>query len=109
MTLVSTLSRPRWGMPSTISSTPRCAAVRITVSMAAIALSAPSSEKRLDPGYLTLRKRSNPSDRQISENTRFFSSGPSSASPRVPSNLRWIQAFSSGLWMCMNSTPMVPQ
>ena len=49
MMLVSTLSRPRWAMPMTISSTPCCAAWVITASSAGITLSDPSSEKRLAP------------------------------------------------------------
>jgi hypothetical protein len=47
--LTSTLRRPRWAMPMTISCTPTVPAVRISWSMARISDSPPSSEKRFWP------------------------------------------------------------
>ncbi len=49
MMLASTLSRPRWAMPSTISLRPCSPAFSIVRSSSGIKLSAPSSENRLEP------------------------------------------------------------
>ena len=109
MMLVSTLSRPRWAMPMTISSTPRAAARAMTASSAGIMLSEPSSEKRLAPGYFTSRKRSKPSDSWSWRRISVFSPRESDWRLRSPSIIRCTQAFRSGYWMCMNSTPMRAQ
>ena len=47
--LTSTLRRPRWAMPITLSCTPRLPATRISSSIATMADSPPSSEKRFWP------------------------------------------------------------
>ena len=76
MTLASTLRRPRWGMPITISSTPSSAERRMIASSAGSALSPPSRPKRLVPGNLTCRKRSKPSAITSCSRISFFSSAP---------------------------------
>ena len=109
MMLVSTLSRPRWAMPMTISSTPWLEAWEMTASSAGMTLSDPSREKRLAPAYFTSRKRSNPSASCRWRRISVFSPRESDCRLRSPSIIRCTQAFRSGCWMCMNSTPMRAQ
>jgi len=66
--LASTFSRPRCGMPSTTSRSPRTAASFRTRSSRGISASPPSSEKRLWPTYFACRKRS-----KLSASTSFSS------------------------------------
>jgi hypothetical protein len=54
--LTSTLSRPRWAMPITISCMPTMPPRWISSSIALMKLSPPSSEKRFWPTYLVCRK-----------------------------------------------------
>ena len=68
-------------------------------------VSAPSRLKRLCPRYFVCRKRSNASAALSRSRMRRLSS--SDGSTLTPSTWSWIQAFCSGSWMCMYSTPMV--
>ena len=61
MMLDSTLSRPRWAMPSTAESSPASAAAERISSRIGIADSAPSSPKRFVPTYFVARNFSNAS------------------------------------------------
>ncbi len=80
MTLASTLSRPRCGMPMTISSTPSAPPRLMICSIAGIRLSPPSRPKRLVPVYLTCRNFSKPS-----ASTSLF---------RIARRPRWVKLIS---------------
>ena len=68
----STLSRPRCGIPSTTSRSPRSAASLRMRSSSGISASPPSSEKRLWPTYFVCRKRSKLSASTSFSSTRFL-------------------------------------
>ena len=107
--LASTFRRPRWDMPITDSRTPARAASERTLSRRGIAVSPPSSEKRLWPMYFAWRKRS-----KLSASTSF------SRTRRRPAASNWVRlrddsirscshSLRSGSAMYMYSTPIVPQ
>ena len=106
--LISTLSRPRWAMPTTTSLTPPLPPRRTSVSISGIRESPPSSEKRFCPTYLLPRKRSSPSAAVSRSSTRRLSSGDSPNLPAAPSRRCCIQCRCGASAMCMNSAPMCP-
>ncbi|MNT68233.1 hypothetical protein D3C72_2064460 [compost metagenome] len=71
--------------------------------------SPPSRPKRLVPLYLTSMNCSKPSASISLERMAFLPFAVNSTPLPGPSMRSWIQAFSSGLEMCMNSTPSVEQ
>src|SRR5262245_43248662 len=106
-TLVSTFSRPRCGIPMHTSSSRARAAASSTASNNGITDSAPSSENRFWPTYLTCRNVSNASAWLSLRRIRSCSWPDGLAcgvSIRAWSHLRW-----SGSWMCMYSIPTVRQ
>ena len=107
--LASTLSRPRWAMPRITSSTPSWLPRLRICSSAGIIDSPPSRPKRLVPVNLTLRNFSNSSASVSRLRMVFLPSAVNWVWLRMLSIRCWIQAFSPGSWMCMNSTPMEPQ
>ena len=109
ITLVSTLRRPRWAMPTTISSAPSAPPRLMICSRAGIIASDPSRPKRLVPVYLRSRNFSKPSASISLLRIARRPSGVKVISLPLPSMRSWIHAFSSGLEMCMNSTPRVLQ
>ena len=109
ITLVSTFSRPRWAMPSTISSTPSAPPRLMICSSAGTIDSPPSRPKRLVPVYFRSRNFSKPSASISLFRIARRPSGVNEISLSLPSMRSWIHAFSSGSEMCMNSTPSVWQ
>ena len=105
--LASTFSRPRWAMPSTTSSSGASAASVSTASSSGISDSPPSSENRRWPTYLVCRNISNAS--ATFSRDRICTCSSWSARSCGRSTRAWIQARSSGFWMCMYSTPTVRQ
>ena len=103
----STLSRPRWAMPSTAESSPASAAAEMTSSRIGIADSEPSSPKRFVPTYLVARNFSNASAALSRSRMRCLASLANVG--WAPSTLDWIQRCSSVSWMCMYSMPIVRQ
>src|SRR6266516_3624589 len=105
--LASTLSLPRWAMPTTASSRPPREASVSTASSSGISDSAPSSENLRCPTNLVCRNISNASAtlrRLRMRNCSLWPGLPCGRSIRACS-----QARSSGFWMCMYSTPTVRQ
>ena len=96
-------------MPMAISLTPCRAAVSITVSSAGMVLSPPSRPKRFVETYFLAQKASKPSASVSSSRMRRLAAASKAVRHGAPSMRRWIQAFCSGSWMCMNSTPIGPQ
>ena len=105
--LASTLSRPRWAMPMTTSSRSSSAASLITESSSGIRDSPPSSEKRFWPTNLVCRNVSNAS--AVLSLLRMLSCSSRAGEAYGFSTRAWIQARSSGFWMCMYSMPTVRQ
>ena len=105
--LASTFSRPRWAMPMTASCRLLAAASVSTASSSGISDSAPSSENRRWPTNLVCRNISNASATFSRDRMRSCSSWSARGCGR--STLAWIQARSSGFWMCMYSMPTVRQ
>ncbi len=102
--LASTLRRPRWPMP--IIAPSRCVAGRLLQRGRrgwGWRLSPPSIPNRFWPRYLVPRNFSNASAALSRPRMWRCSSAASEAS--TPSTCSWIQAFSSGSWMCMYSMP----
>ncbi len=109
ITVASTFSRPRCAMPSTMSVTPSAPPRLMICSSAGTIASEPSRPKRLVPVYLRSRNFSKPS---ASISLLRIARRPCSVnetSLSLPSMRSWIQAFSSGSEMCMNSKPRVWQ
>ncbi len=109
MKLASTFSRPRWAMPTTTSLTPSWLPRFRICSSAGIVVSPPSSPKRLVPVYLRSRKRSKTSAAVSRSNIASLPLAVNSVWLRMDSMRSWIQAFWAGSWICMNSTPILPQ
>ncbi len=105
--LARTFSRPRWAMPITTSSSCSSAAALITESSSGISDSPPSSEKRFCPTYLVCRNVSNASE--VLRRRRMWSCSSRLGRACGFSTRDWIQARSSGFWMCMYSMPTVRQ
>jgi hypothetical protein len=78
-------------------------------SSAGTRLSPPSRPKRLVPVYLTSRNFSKPSASMSLFRIARLPSRVKLISLSGPSMRSWIQAFSAGSEMCMNSTPSVWQ
>ena len=108
-TLTSTFSRPRWAMPIAISFTPALAALSMMVWIAGMVLSPPSRPKRLVETYLRAQKASKPSASVSCSRIWRLPALSKAVLQGAPSMCCWIQAFWSGAWMCMNSTPIGPQ
>ncbi|PWC78652.1 hypothetical protein TSH64_31485 [Azospirillum sp. TSH64] len=109
MKLVSMFRRPRWAMPTTASFRPSWPPRFRICSSAGIIDSPPSRPKRLVPVYFSCRNFSKPSAAVSRSRMARLPFTVKSVWLRPPSMRSWIQAFSSGSWMCMNSTPIVPQ
>ena len=107
--LTSTLRRPRWAMPITISCTPLAPAWLISSSIETMKLSPPSSEKRFWPTYLVCRKRSRPSAAVRRLSTCFFCSALSLGLVRALSSRCCHQRLWFWSVVYMYSAPMVPQ
>ncbi len=97
ITWVSTLSRPRWAMPSTISFMPSAPPRLMICSSAGISDSPPSRPKRLVPLYLTSMNCSKPSASTSFCRIAFLPSAVKATPLSGPSMRSWIQAFSSGI------------
>ena len=107
--LTSTLRRPRWAMPMTISSTPCADEYSTKRSSIAIMLSAPSSEKRLAPTKFLWTNCSKISASVRRVRMRRTSSRSSAQRLRVDSIEAWSQVRAAGSSTCVNSTPIEPQ
>ena len=96
MMLASTLSRPRWAMPSTAESRPASAAPERISSRIGIADSAPSRPNRLVPTYFVARNFSNASAALSRSRMRSLLL-LGEACGCTPSTWLWIQRCSSVL------------
>ena len=109
MKLARTLRRPRCGMPITTSFRPSWPPRFRICSSAGIMASPPSRPKRLVPVYFLLRNFSKTSAAVRRSRMARLPMSVNWVSLWIDSMRSWIQAFCAGSWMCMYSTPILPQ
>ncbi len=97
ITLTSTLRRPRWAMPSTISWTPSWPPRLMICSRAGMVASPPSRPKRLVPTKRLPEKRSKPSASISLLRIAFLPSGVNLTSLSAPSMRRWQPVLLLGI------------
>ena len=111
MTLASTFSRPRWAMPSTSSlRRPSWLPRLMNLLQQRDQRFAAFQAEALGAGVLAVEElleglsRDQPLQDRLLAVVREFGVVADRSSTRS-----WIQAFWAGSWMCMNSTPILPQ
>ena len=109
MKLASTFSRPRWVMPMTTSFMPSWLPRLRICSSAGISDFAAVEAEALGARIFAVEEPLEQLGGGQPLQDRPLPTSVKRVWLRLTSMRSWIQAFWAGSWMCMNSTPMLPQ